>query len=132
MIKSFKDLDVWKNGVELVSEIYLISKRFPREEMYGLINQMRRAAVSIPSNIAEGFLRKSTNEFIQFLYIALGSCGELDTQLAVTKNLNYVDEKIYEQVSEKINHISRMLRALINSLRGRNNETRNTNHEARH
>lgn len=80
-IKSFRDLDVWKLGKEIVLDVYTITKSFPREELYGLTSQMCRASISISSNIAEGFLRRNNNEYRQFLYIALGSCGELETQL---------------------------------------------------
>jgi len=86
-----KDLDVWKLGIELVEEIYKITSKFPKNEIYGLISQMRRAAVSIPSNISEGAARDSTKEFIQFLYVALGSLSELETQVIIAKKLSYIN-----------------------------------------
>ena len=86
-----KDLDVWKLGIELVEEIYKITSKFPKNEIYGLISQMRRAAISIPSNISEGAARDSTKEFIQFLYIALGSLSELETQVIIAKKLSYIN-----------------------------------------
>jgi len=84
-----KELDIWKLSVDFVVEIYRLTSKFPKEEKYGLINQMRRAAVSIPSNIAEGAGRNSDKENLQFLHIALGSLSELDTQLIVSEKLDY-------------------------------------------
>jgi four helix bundle protein len=80
-IKDYKDLKVWQLGIEIVDKIYLVTESFPKDEQYGLISQMRRAAVSIPSNIAEGFVRNYTKEYKQFLYVSLGSCAELETHL---------------------------------------------------
>ena len=78
-IKSYKDLQIWQKGTEIVNKVYEFTRGMPKDEQFGLINQMRRAAVSIPSNIAEGFARQSFKEYIQFLHIALSSCAELDT-----------------------------------------------------
>lgn len=117
MIRSYRDLDVWKKAIQLVKEIYIITKSFPKEEVYGLSSQMRRAAVSIPSNIAEGKTRQSRNEYIQFLYIALGSTSELETQVIISKELEYINSKIEERILENLDHISRMLRNLIKGLR---------------
>ena len=86
-----KDLDVWKLSVEFVTEIYEMTKFFPKDEIYGLTSQIRRPAVSVPSNIAEGAGRKSKIEFRRFLYIALGSAAELETQLIIGANLKYMD-----------------------------------------
>jgi four helix bundle protein len=117
MIKSYKDLDVWQKSIELVKEIYKITKYFPREEQFGLISQTRRCAVSIPSNIAEGKTRQYANEYVQFLYVALGSCSELETQLIIAKELDFIKQTELDSLSEKIDHISRMIRNLIKSLR---------------
>jgi len=87
MINSYKDLDVWKKSIELVKKVYFTTKGFPKEEIYGLVNQMRRCAVSIPSNIAEGKTRQHINEYIQFLYISLGSCAELESQVIIAKRI---------------------------------------------
>ena len=87
MTNTHKDLDVWKLGIELVQEVYEVTKVFPKEEMYGLTSQIRRAAVSIPSNIAEGYARESIKELIRFLYISLGSLSELETQLLISIKL---------------------------------------------
>jgi len=116
-IRSYKDLRIWQKSIELVKEIYLITKEFPKEEIYGLTSQMRRSAISIPSNIAEGKMRQHTNEYIQFLYIALGSCAELDTQLVIAGELRYFSPKIESNLSEKVDYISRMIRSLIKKIR---------------
>ncbi len=124
MIKSYRDLEVWQKSIQLVKKIYLITRTFPKEEMYGLINQMRRAAVSIASNIAEGKTRQTKKEYIQFLYITLGSASELETQIIISKELNYIDEKTESDLLENADHISRMTRNLIKSLRSTYGEMR--------
>jgi four helix bundle protein len=86
-IKTHKDLNVWKESMTLAKEVYRLTKNFPKEETFGLVSQMRRAAVSIPSNIAEGAARNSNKEFIQFLHVSLGSLAELETQLLLSKEL---------------------------------------------
>lgn len=90
-MSTHKDLDVWRDSVALTKAIYLVTESFPKEEMYGLVSQMRRSAVSIPSNIAEGAARQGGKEFIQFLYMALGSASELDTQLEISKSIGIGD-----------------------------------------
>ncbi len=124
MIRSCKDLDVWKKSICLVKNIYLITKEFPKDEIYGLVSQMRRASISIPSNIAEGNSRQHTNEYIQFLYVALASSSELETQIIICKELSYLSEKIEEELLEEIDHIGKMLRKLIQSLRTAKTESR--------
>jgi len=109
-------LQVWQKGIELVKEIYSTTRGFPKVELFGLSNQMRRSAVSIPSNIAEGWMRQHTKEYIQFVYHSLGSCGELNTQVIIAHDLGYIDDKTDENLSEHINHIIRMLRNLIKGL----------------
>ena len=117
MVRDYKDLQVWQKSIELVKEIYFITKELPREESFNLISQMRRSAVSVSSNIAEGWMRQHTNEYIQFIYHALGSCGELDTQVIISNHLGYVDNKTMDSLSEIINHVIRMLRNLVKSLK---------------
>jgi four helix bundle protein len=90
-VKDYKDLHVWQKGMELAKQIYLLTSRFPSEEKFGLTSQMRRAAVSIPSNIAEGQARNTTGEYIQFLSHSEGSAAELDTQLRLSVELGYSD-----------------------------------------
>jgi len=88
-----ENLDIWKLSIEFVTKIYSTTAGFPSEEKFGLVSQMRRCAISVPSNIAEGAARKSDKEFIQFLHIALGSIAELDTQLLIAQNLDFTDPK---------------------------------------
>ncbi|MBN1505409.1 MAG: four helix bundle protein [Sedimentisphaerales bacterium] len=91
MGKTHKDLDIWQLGIDLVEHVYQTTKAFPKDEEYGLKSQMRRAAVSYPSNLAEGAARSSTNEYVHFVYIALGSLSELETQLVIAGRLKYLD-----------------------------------------
>ncbi len=115
-MKTHKDLDVWKNSIELVTEVYRVTKLFPKEELYGLSNQIRRAAISIPSNIAEGAARNHEKEFIQFLYVALASGAEVETQLIISKNLNYIDSSQFKELSNRLNSIQKMIQGLIKSI----------------
>ncbi|WP_270089172.1 four helix bundle protein [Sphingobacterium sp. SYP-B4668] len=119
-MKTHKDLDVWKKSIDLVTTIYELSKVFPKDEVYGLTNQIRRAAVSIPSNISEGAARQSKKEFIQFLYIALGSAMEVETQLIISKNLQYISEKKQIEILDELSCISKMINGLITYLKERN------------
>jgi len=113
-IKSHKDLNAWKEAMSLVIVIYKLTEKFPTEERFGLASQMRRASISIPSNIAEGAGRKGEKEFTRFLYIALGSLAELETQLEIAQCLEYVTE--VNKIFEKIIYIRRMLSKLIKSI----------------
>ena len=116
-VKSHKDLNLWKESMNLVEDIYLISKCFPKEEVYGLTSQLRRCAISIPSNIAEGAGRKGSKEFARFLYIAMGSLSELETQFEISIRLNYISNEIDTQsIFDKIIYIRRMLAKLIISI----------------
>jgi len=100
-IKNFQDLRIWQIGIEVVKDIYILTKKFPKEELYGLTSQMRRSAVSIPSNIAEGFRRYHNKKYKQFLYIALGSCAELETQIIIANELDYISETDKTELIEK-------------------------------
>jgi len=115
-IKNFRDLNIWKLGVEIVEDTYKLTKNFPREELYGLASQMRRAAVSIPSNVAEGFTRKHNKEYKQFLFVALGSCAELETQIEIAAKLEYIKKQEKNDLLEKINHVTRMTMNLLKCL----------------
>jgi four helix bundle protein len=115
-IRNFRELEVWKLGKEIVLDVYRVTKDFPKEEMYGLVSQMRRAVVSIPSNVAEGFNRKHNPEYRQLLYVALGSCAELETQVEVAHDLGYLSIGDRDKLLEKLDHESRMLRNLIKRL----------------
>ncbi len=115
-IKNFRDLNVWKKGIEIVKDVYKITGSFPKQELYGLVSQMQRCSISVPSNVAEGFNRFHNKEYKQFLYIALGSCAELETQIEIAAELKYIDEQNKTCLLEKLDHESRMLRNLIKKL----------------
>ncbi len=111
-VRNFRDLKVWQLAKEIAVIVYKTTKHFPQEEVYGLSSQMRRASVSVSSNIAEGFNRFYKNEYQRFLMIALGSCGELESQVEIGTTLNYVSKEAYAELVEKLNHENRMLRKL--------------------
>ena len=115
-VKDYKDLKVWQKGIEIVDKVYSLTAKFPQEELYGLTLQMRKASVSVPSNISEGFVRGHTNEYRQFLRVSLGSCAELDTQSIIANRRKYITEQELEDLAEDLNHESRMLVNLINKL----------------
>ncbi len=115
-MKSHKDLDVWKRSIELVTKLYRVTKNFPKEELYGLTNQIRRAAVSIPSNIAEGAARGHNKEFIQFLFISLGSVSELETQLILSENLEYIKTEESAKIQNELTDLRKMILGLIHHL----------------
>ncbi|MBU0486280.1 MAG: four helix bundle protein [Proteobacteria bacterium] len=115
-MRTYRDLDIWKKGVNLVKMIYEITEMFPKEEVYGLTSQMRRAAISIPSNVAEGFKRFHNKEYKHFLYIAQGSCAELETQLTIAKELSYLKITKEQELLEEIDHIGRMISNLIKKI----------------
>ena len=115
-MKSYRDLIVWQKSIQMVTEVYSITKSFPKEELYGLVSQIRRSSVSIPSNIAEGYGRRSTNEYLRFLQISIGSLYELQTQLEISLSLDYISKQIFEKVYEQTREIERMLSSLINKV----------------
>lgn len=115
-IQSYQDLKIWQKGMDLVIEIYQITTNFPSDEKFGLTNQLRRAAVSVPSNIAEGQSRQYSGEFRQFLYIALGSLSEIETQITIASRLQYLDQLKAEKLKALITEIKKMTRSLINKL----------------
>lgn len=115
-VRSYKELKIWQKGINIVKLVYAITKHFPKSETYGLSSQMQRAAVSIPSNIAEGQTRQHTGEFRQFLYTSLGSAAELDTQLIVAVELGYVDSKTAQPIFNLLLEIRKMTYALIKKL----------------
>ncbi len=112
-MKTHKDLDVWKNSMEFAKNIYTLTKNFPVEELYGLTSQMRRAAVSVPSNIAEGAARNSKKEFRHFLYISLGSIAELETHLLLSKKLGFSHN---EELLVQLDSIRKMTQGLLKHL----------------
>lgn len=116
-IKTFTDLKAWSESHQLVLEIYKITKDFAKEEIFGLTNQIRRAAVSITSNIAEGFNRNSIKEKVQFYFISLGSLAELQSQLLIAKDLNYISKDVFKIIAERTILISKLLNGLIKSIK---------------
>ncbi len=120
-MKSHKDLDVWKEAIELAKTVYLVTQDYPKEEMFGLVSQMRRAAVSIASNIAEGAARQGNKEFLQFLYIAIGSASELDTQIEISKTASMGDKEKLSEVQESVKRVARMIQGLNRSNKQKGN-----------
>ncbi len=113
-----EDLDVWKKGIDIVTEIYKITAAFPPEEIYGITNQIRRAAVSIPSNIAEGCARFSNKETLKFISVAVGSVTELQTQFIIAQNLDYISDN--SEILNKLEEIKKMLIGLSKYLKDKN------------
>ncbi len=120
-MKSHKDLDVWKEAIELAKTVYLVTQDYPKEEMFGLVSQMRRAGVSIASNIAEGAARQGNKEFLQFLYIAIGSASELDTQIEISKAASIGDNEKLSALQDSVNRVARMIQGLIRSIKQKGN-----------
>ncbi len=115
-MKTHKDLDVWKKSIDFVTKVYNLTDKFPNNEKFGIVSQIRRAAVSIPSNIAEGSARNSKKELVQFLYVSLGSAAELETQLIISEKLKYIDNL---DVLNDLNDIQKMIMGLIKYLRNK-------------
>lgn len=122
-VQSYRDLQVWQKARILVKEIYQLSSAFPKEEMYGLTAQIRRAVISVPSNIAEGSSKGSTKEFLRFLSIAYGSLAEVETQLYLAADLYYTDANKVETAIEMTAELGRMINGLDRSLQARLNTT---------
>lgn len=115
-VQGYRDLEVWKKSVALVTDIYRLTADFPKEEIYGLTSQIRRCAISIPSNIAEGRGKRSTRDFIRFLHISYGSLCELETQCIIAQNLLLLSPPSCESLLASTSEIARMLNGLISSL----------------
>jgi four helix bundle protein len=120
IVKTHFDLNVWKESIKLVKEIYFITTKFPQNEVFGLTSQIKRAVISVPSNIAEGASRQTNREFIQFLYIAIGSLSEVETQLIIAKELNFIKQKDIQISLENIINIKKMINGLIKYLKVKN------------
>ena len=116
MLKNYKELNVWQKSYELCLRIYRITAKFPKEERYGLTSQIRRSVVSIPSNIAEGYGRKTTVDYIRMLYISYGSVCELETQILLAGDLDFIEKSELVTAKKDIAEVERMLKALIKSL----------------
>jgi four helix bundle protein len=116
-IKSYKDLLIWEKGIDIIIKLYELVEEFPKEEMYALTSQLKRAAVSIPSNIAEGYGRNSTQSYIHFVSISRGSLFELETQLIVAQKLKFIkNERLFSELMNQITEESKMINSFINKL----------------
>ncbi|MBI4697384.1 MAG: four helix bundle protein [Nitrospirae bacterium] len=120
-MKTHKNLDVWNKAMEFAEKLYCLTAKFPKEEQYGMVSQIRRSAVSIPSNIAEGAARNSNKEFVQFLYVALGSLSEVETQLILAKRLKFINLNENDAFND-IESIRKMLLGLIRFFKKKKNE----------
>ena len=118
-METHKDLRVWQQSIEMVTSIYLMTKAFPKDELFGLVSQMRRAAVSVPSNIAEGYARGTDKEKLHFLRISSGSMSEVETQLMLCSNLGYISQDLFNEMSEQITSVWKQLNSLITSIKKR-------------
>ena len=116
-IKCFRDLFVWRKSMALLTRLYRETNGFPVEEKFGLVSQMRRSAVSIPSNIAEGYGRRSTGDYVRFLQIAIGSVYELQTQLEISRNLTFLNEQKFTGLNDDLCEVERMLSSLAGKIR---------------
>ncbi|MFM9889340.1 MAG: four helix bundle protein [Rickettsiales bacterium] len=116
-MKSYRELVVWQKAFSLANTCYSITGTFPKNQQFSLVQQIQRAAVSIPSNIAEGYNRQSRKEYVQFLHIAFGSIAELETQLLIAREQGYIDDRMLEQLATAIIEISKMLRRMIEKLK---------------
>ena len=117
MVQSYRDLVAWNKAMELVTEIYRVTKNFSKEELFGLMSQLRRAAVSIPSNIAEGKGRLSKGEFRQFLGNARGSLAEVETQIVIAQNLSYLDETETNKLLAMVEEVGKILNGLLSAVK---------------
>ena len=121
IMASYKELKVWQKGIHLVKDIYQVTVALPKGAHFGLVDQLRRASISIPSNIAEGNGRHSRGDYIHYLHIARGSCYEMETQVIISKELGFLDEAQYQSLSTQIDEVGRMLNAMIQKLSSTSN-----------
>lgn len=124
-MRDFKDLDVWKKSIDLAEKIYIVTKNFPTNEEYGLTSQLRRAAVSISSNISEGCGRRTNKDFSKFLHNAFGSLKEIECQLIIADRLEYLNRENFEDLMKELDDVGRMLRGFINYVEKRGCENEN-------
>jgi four helix bundle protein len=118
-MSTFRNLLVWQKSIDLVTKMYSSTQKFPKEELFGLTSQIRRSAVSIPSNIAEGYGRDSNKEYLRFLNVSIGSLFELQTQIEIAKNIMYLNEKDFNNLYENSREIERMLVSFIKKIKER-------------
>jgi four helix bundle protein len=123
VLKSFKELTVWQKAYALCLDVYRVTTGFPAEEKYGLVSQIRRAAVSVPSNIAEGYGRKTTGEYVQLLHVAYASLCELETQMLLAVDLGFLKPEPLRSLKQAVGDVERLLRALIESLKRKQSVT---------
>ena len=117
ILKTHRDLDVWRGSIELAKSVYDITRQYPKDEVFGLVSQMRRSSVSIASNIAEGAARNGRKEFLQFLYIALGSASELDTHIEISRSAKICEEEQLKKLQEVTTRVKMLIQGLIRSLK---------------
>ena len=120
-MKTFRELIVWQKAMSFVTEVYQVSKQFPKDETFGLTSQIKRSAVSIPSNISEGYGREGLNDYLRFLNIAMASLFELQTQLEIAYNLEYINKEKFDNLYELTREIERMLSSFIRSIKSKRN-----------
>lgn len=118
-MNSYKELIVWQKSIKLVTEIYKVTGKFPKYELYGIVSQIRRAAISIPSNIAEGYSRQHRREYTQFVAMAFSSGAELETQILISKKLRFIPESEFEMADNYLDEVMRMLNRLIRALKSK-------------
>jgi len=128
-VRSYQDLDIWKKSMLLTKHIYQITENFPSTERYRLTDQLCRAAISVPSNIAEGSSRKSTKEFIRYIHIAYGSLAEMETQLLLACELGYLKQPLIQQHCKEISELGKMMNGLLKTLTTKLTELRTLNSE---
>ena len=116
MLRNYKELKVWQKSYQLCLNVYKMTQKYPKSEVYGFTSQMRRAALSIPCNIAEGYGRKSTADYLRFLYMSYGSACELETQILLSGDLAYLEAESLSDIQQDFEEVERMLKALIKSL----------------
>ena len=115
-ISTYKDLIVWQKSILLVTDVYTLTKNFPVDERFGMVSQLNRAVISIPANIAEGWGRELSKNYLQFLRISRGSLMEVETMVLISKNLNYITEKNFIEINKKIEEVGKILQGLIKSI----------------
>jgi four helix bundle protein len=115
-ISTYKDLIVWQKSIQLVTDIYALTKTFPSDERYGMVSQLNRAVISVPSNIAEGWGRELSKNYLQFLRVSQGSLMEVETMILISKNLGYINETNFKELNKKIEEVGKILQGLIKSV----------------
>ncbi len=118
-IKSYRELLIWQKSIQVVTNIYKLTRDFPKEELFGITSKMRRCAISIPSNIAEGFGRNSQGDFKRFLNISLGSIYELQTQIEISQNLEYLNTENYKYLMESCVELEKMMNSLVSKIKAK-------------